>query len=760
MSGNWRGQTELLAPAGQWESLRAAVANGADAVYFGLDDFNARRRAANFALDELPEVVRFVHDRNARAYVAMNTLIFPDELERAAEYVRALAGAGADAVIVQDLGLAALIGRMAPGLPVHASTQMTLSEPEAIAAAATLGVRRVILPRELSIDDIRRLRERCEVELEVFVHGALCVSYSGQCLASLSIGGRSANRGQCAQPCRLPYELHVDGRRVDCGGRDFLLSPRDLAAWDLLGELLAAGATAFKIEGRMKDAAYVAATVRMYRAALDAALAGRTHQPSREQAEALEHTFSRGFCRGYLTGRRLRELVDGESQAKRGRLLGVVRRVTNGAVVIELAADADAPAAGDGVAFDAPDPRDETAAQGGRVYHVRPLSGQNVELAFGREDVSLGALRPGLRAWKTDDPRLRRELEKTFARVEPYRREPLSVRVRAAEGAPLEATFTDTAGRSARGVGREPLAAARTRPLTTDLLRAQFGRLGDTPYSLGEVTLEGPSGPAESVNVMAPAGELNELRRRAVGELLAARRAAEPWPIAAADALETMRAEARGGAPASESPPLLCVLARTGEQVDAVLDWNAKAPGRVGLLYADLAEVADVSNAVDACRAAAVPVAPAGPRILTLDGHERVRRLAELPADAILARNLGTLRIAARVAPSLVRVGDFSLNVANELTAGLLGAWGLSRVAPGCDLYAEQLAHLAAALPRGALEVPIWRHEPMFHTQYCLWSAHLAGGAIAPECGRLCRRERVALRDRAGLTLHAFADES
>ncbi|HAU36471.1 MAG TPA: hypothetical protein DCX07_01980, partial [Phycisphaerales bacterium] len=332
--------------------------------------------------------------------------------------------------------------------------------------------------------------------------------------------------------------------------------------------------------------------------------------------------------------------------------------------------------------------------------------------------------------------------------------------LRAAEGAPLEATFTDTAGRSARGVGRAPLASARTRPLTTDLLRAQFGRLGDTPYSLGEVALEGPSGPAESVNVMAPAGELNELRRRAVGELLAARREAETWPIAAADALETMRAEARGGAPASESPPLLCVLARTEEQLAAVLDWNAKAPPRVGLLYADMAEEADVSSAVDACRAAAVAIAPAGPRILTLDAHERVRRLAELPADAILVRNLGTLRIAARVAPSLPRVGDFSLNVANELTAGLLGAWGLARVAPGCDLYPEQLTHLAAALPRGALEVPVWRHEPMFHTQYCLWSAHLAGGAIAPDCGRLCRRERIDLRDRAGLTLHALADES
>src|SRR3954465_1384954 len=232
---------ELLAPAGDFEAMRAAVANGADAVYFGLSSFNARHRATNFALEELPETIRYLHDHNVRGYVTFNTLIFSDELPEAVRFIRAVAEAGVDAVIVQDLGLARLIARLAPGLHVHGSTQMTLTEPLGIEFVRTLGVRRVILARELSTGDIRKITAATALPVEVFVHGALCVSYSGQCLTSEAIGGRSANRGQCAQACRLPYALVVDGRPRDLGDKAYLLSPQDLAAYDLVGDLAGLG---------------------------------------------------------------------------------------------------------------------------------------------------------------------------------------------------------------------------------------------------------------------------------------------------------------------------------------------------------------------------------------------------------------------------------------------------------------------------------------------------------------------------------------
>jgi putative protease len=203
---------ELLAPAGDWDCLRAAAANGADAVYFGLTDFNARHRAHNFTVEELPAVVEYLHRHNVRGYVTMNTLIFSDELSDAARLVGEIARSGADAVIVQDLGLARLIRAVAPGLPIHGSTQMTLTEPRGIRFVGELGAERIIAARELSIDELKKIRTGTDVPVEVFVHGALCVAYSGQCLTSEALGGRSANRGQCAQACRLPYDLVVDGR--------------------------------------------------------------------------------------------------------------------------------------------------------------------------------------------------------------------------------------------------------------------------------------------------------------------------------------------------------------------------------------------------------------------------------------------------------------------------------------------------------------------------------------------------------------------
>src|SRR5829696_6183006 len=276
---------ELLAPAGDWDALRAASANGADAVYFGLSAFNARHRAANFTPDELPKVIDFLHARNVRGFVTLNTLIFSDELTDVAGYVRRVAESGADAVIVQDLGLARLIAWMAPGLHVHASTQMTLTEPRGVEwAGERLGIRRAVLARELSVADVRKVAEQSSVPLEVFVHGALCVAYSGQCLTSEALGGRSANRGQCAQACRLPYELVVDGHKRDLGDKAYLLSPQDLAAHDLVGDLTEAGVVSFKIEGRLKGPHYVAATTRAYRQALDKLATGADRHVSEAES--------------------------------------------------------------------------------------------------------------------------------------------------------------------------------------------------------------------------------------------------------------------------------------------------------------------------------------------------------------------------------------------------------------------------------------------------------------------------------------------
>jgi putative protease len=374
----------LLAPAGDWESLRAAAANGADAVYFGLSRFNARYRAANFSLEELPEVMAYLHGHNVRGYVAFNTLIFSDELEDALRFIRAIAAAGVDAVIVQDLGLAQLIGRMCPGLAVHGSTQMTLTEPLGIEFVRKIGVQRVILARELSVQDVQKIHAATDMPIEVFVHGALCVSYSGQCLTSESLGGRSANRGQCAQACRLPYELVVDGATRDLGDKSYLLSPQDLAAYDIIDDLARAGICSFKIEGRLKSAQYVAATTQAYRAAIDALPDAEPFVLPRQQELELAQSFSRGFTHGFLDGVNHQQLVHARFPKSRGVRIGRVVAITPRGVVVELesAQRATSPKGfsvggelkvGDGVVFDEGHP--EQDEQGGRIASAVEVKG-------------------------------------------------------------------------------------------------------------------------------------------------------------------------------------------------------------------------------------------------------------------------------------------------------------------------------------------------------------------------------------------------
>jgi collagenase-like PrtC family protease len=398
---------EILAPAGGWPQMRAAVEAGADAVYFGLNLLNARARAANFDVEELPEVMSFLHARGVRGFVTMNVLVFDEELAQAEGLVRSIAKAGVDAVIVQDVGLVNLIRNTAPGLAIHGSTQMSITSPEGAEFARELGCKRVVVGRELSVREIAAVRQGTEAEVEAFVHGALCVSYSGQCFSSEAWGGRSANRGQCAQACRLPYGLVVDGQLREMGDVKYLLSPQDLMAVEMVPSLIEAGVGCFKIEGRLKGPEYVALTVSVYRRALDEAWAAREasatrgtrteewHLPEADRVD-LAQVFARGqdeeydgLTRGFLEGVKHQRLVRGRGPRHRGPLLGEVTDCflrEGGGVVVRLRGGVPLKR-GDGVVFDRGAP-DEPEA-GGKVWEVLDERGRSV--AKTREDaVSTG----------------------------------------------------------------------------------------------------------------------------------------------------------------------------------------------------------------------------------------------------------------------------------------------------------------------------------------------------------------------------------
>ena len=480
---------ELLAPAGNWESARAAVENGADAIYFGLEaGFNARARATNFSLDELPRLMAFLHQRNVRGFVTLNTLVFSDELEALTRHAAAVAASGADAVLVQDLGVARYLQDTHPALERHASTQMSLTSQAGMELAAELGISRVVLPRELSVDEITAIQPPPGVGLEAFVHGALCVAYSGQCLTSESLGGRSANRGQCAQACRLPYEVVCDGKDVPLGDVQYLLSPQDLAAYDWLPQLIRAGVRCFKIEGRLKTPEYVANVTRHYRAALDAAIAASPWTLDPTSREELELSFSRGFSPGWLGGCDHKMLVPGESSAKRGVLLGTVVDVQSSRVILDPQTSVKA---GDGIVFEGN--RQSGDEQGGRVLAARILPPESerpprVSIALRREDVDFRRVAVGQRVWKTDDPQLNKRLRATFAGPDPLRRVALDLTVTATAGEPLHVVAVADNSASCELTSDDILPVARKHPVTEEGLREQLGRLGGSVYRLRQLT--------------------------------------------------------------------------------------------------------------------------------------------------------------------------------------------------------------------------------------------------------------------------------
>jgi len=722
---------ELLAPAGDWDCVRAAVANGADAVYFGLPRFNARLRAHNFTEAELPEIVAFCHRHGVKAYVAFNTLVFTGELDDAAEYLRLLNRAGVDALIVQDVGLVRLAREIVPELPLHASTQMTITSPEGTEFARELGVERSVLARELSLRELEKFNVET-MPLEVFVHGALCVAYSGQCLTSESLGQRSANRGECAQACRMPYELIVDGAVRDLGDKRYLLSPQDLAAVNEIPELLKRGVTSFKIEGRLKSPEYVAAVCQVYRRALDAALAEREFHAGSEDRYQLEMAFSRGLFSGWMHGVNHQELVSARFGKKRGPFVGRIERI--GRDFVELSPEIPLKT-GDGVVFDTGG--DTNAEQGGRIFEIK-----GGRLFFQHGHLDFTRLHAGDRVWKTDDPSLNKRLQQSFSgRIEPRRRVVVNLRVTGAAGRPLKVE----ANGAVAVESKIALETARTAPLTEAKLREHLGRFGESGYELGTLHNE------LAGEVILPIGELNRLRRELVFALDAAREVPRPEsPASVREILDRLRQSDAG--PIRERAEIR-VLCRTMEQLDAALACGVRD------VYVDFEDIRRYADAVARVRASAdgAQIFLATPRIQKAGEQGFFRLIENAAPDGVLIRNLGAIAHF-RENTALRQIGDFSLNVANPLTAQHFMAKGLERVTISYDLNIEQVLDLLAGAPPSWFELTLHQHMPMFHMEHCVFAAFMSKGKTFLDCGRPCEKHRVHLRDRVGIQHPLRAD--
>ena len=736
-----------MSPAGYWPQLHAAIEAGADAVYFGLKHFTARAKVG-FTLAELPEVMRTLHQRGVKGYVTFNTLVFDHELSAAAESLAAIAATDADAIIVQDVGIAQLARQLAPDLEVHGSTQMSITSAEGVALAQQFGVSRVVLARELSLDEIRAIRAQTDAHLEIFVHGALCVSYSGQCFSSEAWGGRSANRGQCAQACRLPYELIVDDVVRPLDDTRYLLSPGDLYALQQMPEIIPIGIHALKIEGRYKDANYVALTTAAYRKAVDEAWAGLPLSITKREKLQLEQVYSRGLGPYFISGTNHQTVVRGRSPRHRGVMMGRVAQVRGESVLIApSAAHLDAPLKpGDGVVFDAADWRSpEESEEGGRIYQVIPGGKGRLEVRFGNGALNFARIRPGDLLWRSDDPELDKAARPYTQATTPVAKQPLHVHVVAHEGAPLQLAWTlvKRPHITAAVQSPEPLVAAQRQGLTLELLHDQLGRLGNSAYALDQVTLDVQGQP------FVPTSLLNQLRRAAVEQLATLQ--AQPRPVTVHDPATILTLPRVLPSAAPTTPPQLHLLVRTSEQLAAAIEVR---PATITL---DYLELYGLRPAVEQIQEAGIVAQVASPRVLKPAEQRIVNFLLRLDCP-VLVRSTGLLQalLAEETHPPLL--GDFSLNAANALSAQSFLGMGLQRLAPTHDLNADQIATLAREVGPQHIEVIAYHHLPVFHTEHCVFCRFLSKGTSYKDCGHPCETHKVALRDPSGRAHPVMAD--
>ncbi|MGB7325438.1 MAG: U32 family peptidase, partial [Rubripirellula sp.] len=645
--------------------------------------------------------------------------------------------------------------------------------------------------------DIRKIAEATDVELEVFVHGALCVSYSGQCFSSEAWGGRSANRGKCAQACRLSYDLIVDGEARDLGAYRYLLSPGDLAAIEQIPELMDIGVACVKIEGRYKDANYVAMTTRAYRDAIDLAAIGINNSLDPQQAQDLEQIYSRGLGPHFLSGTNHQTVVIGRAPRHRGVLVGSVIEVKKNAVVVETQI---AIKRGDGVVFDAADWRSpDEPEEGGHVYEVKPIrsnvelgstqaqvagkandndddsyvhaeAGDLVRLEFGFGDINFDRIRPGDKLWRSHDPQLTKRLKPLTKNETPVFTRAISFEVVANLGQPLEvvATAMSEDEDSAIAVAfehDEPLTQASNRALDIDLLKDKLGRLGGTPYHLGDIELQ------TTGDVFVPTSLLNQVRRSLVDALFEA--SGEVAPIAAQPVLDDTLSQFRQSFDASTDARPLCssdepkilaklhLLVRTAEQLDAALALKDKF--EIASITLDYLELYGLRPAVEKIRDAGIRPRVASPRILKPSEQNVIKFLLSLQCD-ILIRSAGLLHdlqqkdAEERLADGCELIGDFSLNVANSLSAFRLLDAGLSRITPTYDLNAKQIDDLLTHIPSDRLELICFSHLPVFHTEHCVFCRFLSDGTDNTNCGHPCETHKVSVRDSQGRAHPVMAD--
>lgn len=712
---------ELLAPAGDFESLRAAVEAGADAIYLAGEKFGARAYAENFAGEQLVKAVEFAHLRGVAVHVTVNTIVADEEMDEFVEYLKFLRRANVDALLVQDLGAASIAKKIVPEIPLHASTQMTIHNSEGVKVLVELGFSRAVLSRELTLDEIRKICRESPIETEIFIHGALCVCWSGQCLMSSLIGGRSGNRGRCAQPCRLPYEL-VDehGKNLLSRAGKYLLSPKDLNTLDLLPKLVETGVTSLKIEGRMKRPEYVATVVKVYRDALDRKFS------TAEDHRKLAQIFNRDFTTAYLEKNPGKHLISDMRPNNRGVLIGRVVEVGRDKITLKL-----------NEKIHAGDQIEVWIKVGGRVTFTIDDFDLRGDLCTITTPNTKG-VRVHDRAFKIFDAELTAEARKFFTGA-PVRKIFVAAEVKAKLGEPLTLTMTDSDGNSASVQTNFIAEPAVNRPLTLDVLQNQIGRLGNSIFKLDKISAE------LDENLMMPISELNDVRRRAVEQLEILRLKKfdreKIFILISNKSLTT--------APLPLAPSLVAHV-DTLEKLKIALDAGADE------ILMGNAQCVMLNEFVELVHKCGKKISFATPRIVRENEFDSLKKFLSIEVDAIYVHNLATLSFVKKFSNAPIRT-DFSLHVFNSATINFLKRLSVEGVTLSPELNLTQIKNLVkkSSLP---VECIVHGRQELMISAYCVLGSFL-GELDKKICPHICRTQKFYLRDRKGELFPVVTDQ-
>lgn len=755
-------KSELLLPVGNLNMALAAIHNGADAIYVGMPHFNARGRTADFTIEELREIIETCHLYGVRVNLAFNVVIFEEEIPEVIELLKRVLPLNPDALIMQDVGLTSLVREMAPNQVIHGSTQMTVTNFEAMNFLSDLKIKRFVLGREVSLREIKQIKEKTQNELEVFVHGALCVAYSGQCFTSESIGGRSANRGQCAQSCRLEYDMIVDGKKVDLKEKKYLVSPKDLCGISEIPELVSIGIESFKVEGRLKTPEYVASAARNYRKAIDQSFyKGLSSIEEMKSKTEMSLTYSRGFFSGWLHGVDHQDLVDGTYGAHRGLKIGKVTKVLKQSIFIEIDPslnDLIQLKNGDGLLFGSffANKKQEL---GGKIYKMTKGSKANqFELFFDKTfDFRPFLVRDS--SWVVyfnSDPKLVKELSASFTDKELKKRIPLNIKAIAQIGGPLKLVVRCDR-HEVEVISNTLLEKAQKSPTTLEDLKKELGALSATCFKLNTLEVEN-----ESANdFFIHQKELKELRRLFSDRLTVMRSSSNVSNVPTQINESAIKSDKVSQNPNKNNEAKLNVLLREIEQVKDFLELHKKNEWKdLDFIILDYEFGKGYTESVAMLKAQGHKVAIATTRILKPNEYYNFKIIAKAMPDAILCRNLGAVYYFQNQCPGQFHLfADFSLNVTNSLTAKYLLDKNIESVMASYDLSSKQLMSLVENFDASKLEVNVHQYMPSFHMEHCVFAAFMSKGRSFRDCGKPCEKHKLELVDQFGNHHHIKADQ-